>query len=141
MSQPPQTVEGTLRFVRTVHGVLLFAMFMQVLAVEKFLPHQLRKLDSTFVTAILVLSIAIAGATVFIRLKMVVTALDTLRSMPDDPNSLAKWRKDAVLSDVLLDTVVLYGFVLRFQGGTPQQCLPFYAAGIGLMILWWPKRP
>jgi hypothetical protein len=141
MSQPPQTVEGTLRIVRTVHGVLLFAMFMQVLTVEKILPHQPRQLDSTFTSAILVLSIAIVGATVYIRLKMVGTALDTLRSTPDDPNSLAKWRKGVVLSDVLLDAVVLYGFVLRLLGGPLQQSLPFYVVGIGLMILWWPKHP
>jgi hypothetical protein len=93
------------------------------------------------VTAILVLSVAIVGATVYIRLKMVGTALDTLRSTPYDPIALARWRKGVVLSDVLLDAVVLYGFVLRFLGGTAQLCLPFYAAAIGLMILWWPQRP
>ena len=116
-------------------------MLMQVLTVEKILPHQPRQLDSTFTSAILVLSIAIVGATVYIRLKMVGTALDTLRSTPDDPNSLAKWRKGVVLSDVLLDAVVLYGFVLRLLGGPFQQSLPYYVVGIGLMILWWPKRP
>jgi hypothetical protein len=141
MSQPEQTVEGTLRFVRTVHGVLLLAMFMQVLTVEKILPRQPRTLNSTFATPMLVLSIAIVIATVYIRLKMVGTSLDSLRSMPDDPITLGKWRKGVVLSDVLLDTVVLYGFALRFLGGTLQQCLPFYTAGIGLMILWWPRHP
>ncbi len=141
MNQPPQSIEGTLRSLRTVHGVLLFAMFTQVLTVVKVLPHQPRVLNSAFATPILVLSIGIVIATVYIRLKMVGPALDTLRSTPDDPTSLAKWRKGVVLSDVLLDVVVLYGFVLRFQGGTQQLCVPFYAAGIVLMILWWPKRP
>lgn len=72
---------------------------------------------------------------------MVGPALDTLGSMPDDPDALAKWRKGLVLSGVLLDAVVLYGFAFRVLGGTLQQSLPFYAAGIGLMIVWWPKRP
>jgi hypothetical protein len=87
------------------------------------------------------LSVAIVGATVYIRLKMVGAALDSLRSTPDDPGSVAKRRKGVVLSAVLLDVVVLYGFVLRFLGGTLPHCLPLYAAGIGLMILWWPQRP
>lgn len=64
MNQPPQTVDGTLRFVRTVHGVLLFAILLQVLTVEKILPHQPRALSSTFTTPILILSIAIVIATV-----------------------------------------------------------------------------
>jgi hypothetical protein len=89
----------------------------------------------------LVVSILMASATVFIHHKLVGTALDALRSIPDDPNSLAKWRQGVVLIDVLLETVVLFGFALRFLGGTLQQSLPFYAAGIGLMILWWPRRP
>jgi len=141
MSQPAQSVEATLRFVRMVQGILLFAMFMQVLTVERILPHQPRTLDSTVATSFLVLSVLLVSATVFIRVKWVGTALETLRSTPDDPNSLAKWRKGVVLSDVLLDAVVLYGFALRFLGGTLQLSLPFYAAGIGLMILWWPRRP
>jgi hypothetical protein len=141
MSQPPQTVEGTLRFIRSVHGVLIFAMFMQVLTVEKILPHPAQTLNATIGTSFLVLSVLIVGATVLIRVKLVGTALDTLRSTPDDAIARGNWRKGVVLTDVLLDSVVLYGFALRFLGGTRQQSLPFYAAGSGFMILWWPNRP
>jgi hypothetical protein len=141
MNQPPGTVERTLHFVRTVHGFLLFAMFMYVLTAEKILPHQARTLNSMVGTDFLVLGILFVGATVLIRAKLVGTALDTLRSTPDDPIALGKWRKGVILTDVLLESVILYGFALRFLGGTLQQSLPFYAAGIGLMILWWPKRP
>ncbi len=116
-------------------------MFMYVLRAQRISPHQPRTFNSTIGSAFLVLSILIVSATVFIRSKMVGAALDTLRSMPDDPNSLTKWRRGVILIDVLLETVVLYGFALRFLGGTLQQSLPFYSAGIGLMILWWPQRP
>ena len=79
MSQPAQSVEATLRFVRMVQGILLFAMFMQVLTVERILPHQPRTLDSTVATSFLVLSVLLVSATVFIRVKWVGTALETLR--------------------------------------------------------------
>jgi hypothetical protein len=141
MTQPAPTVETTLRFVRTVHGLLLFAMFMYVLTAERILPHQPRTLNSTIGTMFLVLSILMVSATVLIQQKLVGAARDTLHSIPDDPNSLAKWRRGVILTDVLLESVVLYGFALRFLGGTLQQALPFYAAGIGLMIPWWPRNP
>ena len=91
-------------------------MFLQVLTVEKILPHQPRTLNSTFTTPIVVPSVALVIATVYIRLKMVGPALDTLSSTTDDAIALAKWRKGVVLSDVLLDVVVLYGFCLAIPG-------------------------
>ena len=116
-------------------------MIMYVLTAEKILPHQPGPLNPTFRGGIIAVSILIVFATMLIRLKLVGTALDTLRSTPDDPSSLAKWRKGVILSDMLLEVIVLYGFMLRFMGGSLQQSLPFYAVGIGLMIVWWPQRP
>jgi hypothetical protein len=141
MNQHPQTVEGTLRSVRIVHGFLLFTMFLYAVTAEKILPQQARTINSTIGNSFLVLGILVVGVTVLIRAKLVGTALDTLRSSPDDAIALGRWRKGVILTDVLLESVVLYGFALRFLGGTLRQSLPFYASGIGLMILWWPKRP
>ncbi len=124
-----------------MHGFFLFTMFLYALTAEKILPHQAPTVNPTIGTAFLVMGILIVGATVVIRVKLVGTALDTLRSSPDDPIALGRWRKGVILTDVLLESVVLYGFALRFLGGTPLQSLPFYAAGIGFMLLWWPQRP
>ena len=114
--------------------MLLYAAIAEILS-----PNVGHALNPTIFTAFLVLGVGIVGATVFIRQKMVDAAREALRAVPDDAVSLAKWRKGVVLIDVFLEAVVLYGFTLRFMGGTLPPSLPFYAAGVGLMVLWWPQ--
>jgi hypothetical protein len=141
MAQPIQTIESTLRTVRTLHGILLFTMFLYAVTAEKIQGARSQALNPAFLSGLAVASIAILGIAQFMRVKYVRSALDTLSSTPDDPSSLANWRKGAIVSDVLLESIVLCGFVVRFLGGTFVEALPFYAVGIGLMILWWPQRP
>ena len=88
-----------------------------------------------------VIGVLILFTTQFLRVKLMNPSLETLRSKPDDANSLARWRTGAIASCIMAESVVLLGFALRFTGGTLKQALPFYAMGIGLMILWWPQRP
>ena len=83
----------------------------------------------------------ILAIALFLRIKMVQPGAVILQEKPDDQTALARWRAGNILSFVLAETVVLFGFALRFIGGTTWQSLPFYIVGIALMLVWWPHRP
>jgi hypothetical protein len=140
MQQPAPSIEGTRRYLCSVHLVLLASMILYVWTAEKFISHQGKSLDRTLATAIAIASVAIVGIAFLVRTKMVRPALDALQLRPDDASSLARWSSGSIYSYILIESVVLFGFVLRFLGGTLAQSAPFYAVGIGLMLLWRPQK-
>jgi hypothetical protein len=140
MQQPAPSIEGTRRFLRTVNLVLLASMILDVWAAEKLFPHEPRTLNRIMATEFAVMGAAMLGIAFFARKKMVGPALDALQFKPDDVSSLTRWRAGNILSYILMESVVLFGFALRFLGGTLAQSVPFYAVGLGLMLLWWPRE-
>ena len=48
MPPPTNTIDGTLRILRTLHGVILFAMFLYVYAAEVVIAHQAKELNNIF---------------------------------------------------------------------------------------------
>jgi hypothetical protein len=134
-------MDSTLRFLRILHGTLLFSMLLYIAVAEKILTLPPRAVERTFFTGMAVSCVSVIVIAVFLRFKILGSALDTLRSTPNDPASLAQWRRGVIVSDVLAESAVLFGFALRFTGATMEESLPFYLAGVGLMVLWWPRRP
>jgi hypothetical protein len=66
----------------------------------------------TIATEFLVLSTLFIGASVLIRVKRVASALAALRSKPDHPNALGKWRNEVILTGVLLGHIVRICFAI-----------------------------
>jgi hypothetical protein len=83
----------------------------------------------------------IVGIALLFRIKMLQPAIENLQEKADDQIALARWRAGNILSFVLAESIVLFGFALRFLGGTITQSLPFYIVGVALMLVWWPRRP
>ena len=140
MPQLVLTLENNVRSMRIVHAVLLSSMILYILMAEKLShqePHDIHMIWIGFqVSGLMILAIAL-----FFRIKMLQPAAVTLQEKPADQTALARWRAGNILSFVLAETVVLFGFALRFIGGTTWQSLPFYIVGIALMLVWWPHRP
>ena len=139
--QQQTTVEGTLRYLRLVHGMLLFSMVLYPLVAQKLVPHQSTDLNRIFPIALTVLSVALIGIAVLVHTKMTQAAFDVLRTKPDDAASLSRWRQASIISYALSESVVLFGVALWFLGGTLNQSVPFYIAGPALMLFLWPRRP
>jgi len=140
MPQPALTLDNSIRLIRIIYGALLFAMILNIRMAEK-LSHQ-EPLDIHVIwLALLANGLMAIGVAIFFRFKMLQPAAETLQERPDDQTALARWRAGSILSFVLVETVALFGFVLRFIGGTTWQSLPFYVVGIALMLVWWPRRP
>ena len=140
MPQPALTLDNSIRSIRIIYAALLFTMILYVLTAEK-LSHQEPHDIHTIWLAFLVSGLMIVAVALSFRIKMLEPAGETLQAKADDQRALARWRAGNILSFVLVETVALFGFVLRFIGGTTWQSLPFYVVGIALMLVWWPRRP
>jgi hypothetical protein len=141
MPQPTNTIDGTLRFLRIIHTVLFFSMMLYIFIAEKQIPHESRHLPQTIPIAYGLCSLAAIGAALYFRTNKLQQALETLQSKQGDVTAIQQWRFVGILSAVLLESVVLMGFALRFLGAPLKMSLPFYIVGIALMLLWWPQRP
>ena len=140
MPQPALTLENSLRSVRIIFGALLFAAILYILMTEKFIHPESHDIHATWL-AFLVNGLMIVAVALFFRIKMLQPAGETLQAKADDQRALGRWRVGNILSAVLAEAVVLFGFALRFMGGTTIQSIPFYVVGVGLMLVWWPRRP
>jgi len=140
MRQPAPTLTGTLNLVRVIHVFMFVSMFTVIDAVERLLPHRHGDVGALWVPY-LVLATANVGLILFFRLRQLRSATQSLKSNPSDVFALNRMRFVNILTFVILESVVLFGFSMRFMGGTLVQSLPFYVAGIALMVIWWPRRP
>lgn len=141
MQQPTNTIEGTLRNLHLVHSANLLSMVLYIGIAEKLIPHPPQVLQPVLPITFGVISLGIIGTAISKRRTMIGPALDTLQVSPEDQSALQRWRIGTILSDTLVQSVALFGFAQRFMGATAAQSAPFYASGIALMLLWWPRRP
>ncbi len=141
MPLPTNTIEGTLRFLRRIHGVILLAMFLYVYGAEVVIAHQTKEVNNVFPLAFGCISLMVIGVAQYFRMTKIRPAFETLQSTPDDVTALQRWRFGGILTVVLMETVALFGFALQMLGAPLKTALPFYAVGIGLMLFWWPRRP
>jgi len=140
MPQPVLSLENTVRTIRVVYAVPLFAMMLHVRMAEKVSHQEPRDIHLIWL-AFLANGLMIIGIAFLFRIKMLRPPVETLQARPDDQTAFARWRAGNILSFVLAECVVLFGFALRFLGGTTWQSLPFYVLGIALMLVCWPGRP
>jgi hypothetical protein len=124
--------------MRLVHLIMLAAIPVYIYTAE-VLPKQTADLPANFATVFSILAGLEVAAAFFFRQRMLPSALETMRSNPEDATALGRWRAANVLSMVLALSVALYGFVLRFMGESRLVAWPFFLASIILMGLWRPR--
>jgi hypothetical protein len=135
------TIEGTLRQLRIVHGAMLAAAFLYAFVVFWIPASAVAQTDPAFLTSISVVAVVVACIAFWMRTKLLGPAFEKLRMQADDAGALANWRKGVLVSDVLAESVVLFGVAIHFVGAPNTQVIPFPLGGIALMLFWWPKRP
>lgn len=91
-----------------------------------------------FVSMITVLMV---GSAFLVRRKRIVAAEAALASAPGNPKALEQWRTGYVICLALSESLGLYGLVLRFIGFGFAQVAPFYLAGAGLLLFFFPRAP
>jgi F0F1-type ATP synthase membrane subunit c/vacuolar-type H+-ATPase subunit K len=131
--------QNSLRVARLIHLGLLFAAFAYLVLPLYVRPPDLKPPDFVFVLALGVVALSAMGAGIFIRARLVQPASERLRSNPEDAEAAKRWRTGVILSLVFCETVALFGFSLRFIGGSWNVCGVFYAVGIFFLLAWTPR--
>ena len=94
-----------------------------------------------FIYSIVVLAASMAGAILLVRRIILKPAESTLAGDPENLAALNRWRIGYIATFALSEAVALYGFVLRFVGVGFRQVIPFFLAGLILMLFFGPRRP
>ena len=141
MQQLPTTTEGTLRVLRVIHLALMVSMLLYVFIMRMMPANPSEMLNPRFIWALYATAAVTLAAGQWMRSKQLRIAFETLRTKPDDTASLARWRVGVIISDVLAEATVLYGFVIHLLGGTATEVAPLFIAGVTAMLIWWPKQP
>ena len=125
--------EVSLQALRTARRVLLGMVFLYVWIGEKDGPVP-RAVNPLLRVGLYVLAVSLIGATFWLRRRELTRAQDGLTRQPGNVVALRRWRLIQLSVLVCFLAVPLYGLVLRFQGGTLVQALPFYMGGILLLL-------
>ncbi|MFY9688374.1 MAG: hypothetical protein WA369_00755 [Candidatus Acidiferrales bacterium] len=137
---PPPTIDGALRWLRIWYGILLIAMVLYVVVSERA-QHQPIDMNRTFFAGISAVGALLVGIALYVQVKKIRPAIETLQAKPADVDSLATWRSASLASYVIAEAVVLFGLCLRFLGGARSLSIPFYAMGLLLMLFLFPRHP
>ena len=108
--------------------------FLFLLQIKIVNPQQ-RPIPVIFPAAMGAASISEIGLALFFRARYISSGAEILRSDPENPAALAKWRMGNLLSFVFAETVTLFGLVLKFLGEGCSVAGIFFAAGLILMFL------
>jgi len=141
VQQNPMTTQATLRFLRMVHGVLMVSIVLYVLVMRMVPAQNTEPLKPSMLWSLGACAAVTLALGQVMRSRRLGPAFETLRIKPDDPEALVRWRQGVLISDVLAEATVLYGFAVHALGGSGRQIAPFFIAGAAAMILWWPKMP
>ncbi len=124
--------EVSLRTLRTARIVLVGMVFLYVWVGETDGPLP-RPVNPSLRIAVYALAASIIPTTIWVRSRELKRAKDRLARQPGDVVALRRWRAIQLVVLGCFLAIPLYGLVLRFQGGTLVQALPFYIVGIVLL--------
>jgi uncharacterized membrane protein len=124
--------EVSLRALRTARIVLVGMVFLYVWVGETNGPLP-RPVNPLLRIAVYSLAASIIPTTIWLRSRELKRAKDSVARQPGDVVALRRWRTIQLVVLACFLAIPLYGLVLRFQGGTLVQALPFYIVGIVLL--------
>ncbi len=133
-------MDNSLKLLRTVRLFLLATIVLYAAIAERFGPAPKAQAPLVFyvITAVVISVIA----TLFgMRRGRLAKLEKLLSSNQEDVAALKPWRATHLLIFMACEAIALYGLVLRFLGFTFTQVVPFYLAGVVLMLYFAPRRP
>jgi hypothetical protein len=122
-----------------MHRVMLVTVVLYAFLAER-LVKSARSLPLTMTLSFGMTALVIASIALRYRMKMLSSAIDALRRNPQDAQALFRWRQAHILIMVLLLSMALLGFALRFIGASFWVVLPFYFFSFALLLIWAPRE-
>jgi len=143
MQYPPGSAPTDLaafsRFLKILYFTLFGTVGMYWLVLEMLAaniePHELGPMKLSLAAAA-----AISGGIVlYLRFARLGPLL--AETSGDFGQRLARLRFHYILCYTLSESVALYGFVLRFLGGSREEAIAFFLPAVGLFLLCYPRLP
>jgi hypothetical protein len=131
--------EIAVRGLRIIQAALILSVLLYAFVAEKVIQRSASSPERSFVTSITILAIAMICMALVIRSRTVNPAKQKLELDAADSGALNRWRIGTLISLVLVESVALYGLVLRVMGCTRSQTWPFYLTAILIMVIWTPS--
>lgn len=133
-------MRSTIKTLRVVQWAMLASIVLYAVVGEVVGP-KVRAVNPTLSYLFSTLSVAAVGIIFVVRRTLVFRAAETLATRPDDSISLKHWKTGYLATYALCEALALFGLILRFLGGTFQQCLLFYIGGFVLLFFFRPREP
>jgi len=118
-----------------MHRIMLAAVLLYAFLAER-LVKSARSLPLSMTLSFGIVAIVIALIALGYRMKTLSSAIEALQ----DAQALIRWREAHILIMVLLHSVALLGFALRFLHGSFWVALPFYFFSFALLLIWGPRE-
>ena len=131
-------MQATLREMRILHAVFMLTVLLYIFTLIVLHPQE-RKVSSATVSSFAAESIAAAGLALLFRSRKIKPALEILHGDPEDTSALARWRSGNILSFVLTETIVLFGFMVKYLGAGWNVAGVFFVVGTLLFLVWRPR--
>ena len=134
-------MDAQLRILRVIHAAMVAGTILYVVIAQTVIRVEGKTVSPIIYFAVAVLAAVMVGLIFVARQAWLSSAVEALQMRPDDAAASMRWRTAYIVIFALCEATVLYGFVLRVLGATLAQVVPFYAAGILLLLLFSPRKP
>lgn len=131
-------LKNALTAARVVHAAFTTTWFLFLLVIHLSAPVR-QHVSLTFVQALVLVAVTDVALALYLRSQYIGRSVEALREQPEDASALAKWRTGNVVSFTLAETITLCGLALRFLGADWRIAGPFFAVGLMLLLLWFPR--
>lgn len=134
-------MDEQLRTLRSIHLAILASFVLYIWMGEFLTRESTKEISREIYSALAIGGAGLVGAALAVRQMMVGRAFAMLQTQPNDALAMARWRTGYIIIFAACEAVVLFGFLARFMGATAVEAAPFYAAGIFLLLLFYPRKP
>jgi len=140
-SHPPSPTDAAAvgRLLKIIYFVLFASVGVYWVVLETLAPNPEPREPGLVKNILQGMGAALGAAVVYLRFSRIPSAIDPIAL--DPAPGLARLRMYYIVCFVLTEVVALYGFVLRFLGGTREDTAIFFLAAGGLFLLCYPRLP
>jgi hypothetical protein len=133
-------MEPQRKAVQILRIALLVSVALYLIIGERLTPNPAPLPNRNLYFVLTLVALTIVGMIYAVWRLFVLRSESVLAGQPDNPTALKRWRTGYIFTYALCESVVLFGFVLRFMGFTLSEVGPFYVVGFALMLLFSPRR-
>jgi hypothetical protein len=125
--------------LRLIHSAYIVTMFLFIFVIRVTNPPE-QAVPIVFPVVMAILAVSIASVGLMLRKQFLHSSAAALALNPEDPKLLQRWRVGNLISFCFAEATMLLGVVLKFMGEQWKIVLPFFAAGLLLLVLWTPRK-